>query len=176
MLADSLSIRRTDKIVYQVGDPLLLISVPHTGTRYADQVLSGFGCSVQVHHCNHSPLLKEPLIKADAVVPLRDPYKCFLSWWKDEIDADTENVSSLGCLALWNALDYVLYMRRANGAKTIIWRIDQESEEDLAERLGVPYVLVEANRFSSYLTDRYVQPVRSEFPDDLASIAARWGY
>jgi len=176
MLPDSLSIRRTDKIVYQPESTLLLLSVPHTGTRYTERVLEGFGCTVETHHVSEPNLLKSPFREMPAVVPLRDPYLCFLSWWKDEIDADAENKSSLGCLALWSSLDYILYMRRISGAKTILWRVDSDPEEALADRLGVIYTKVDAAKWSHHITDQYIQPVRDQFPDDLKSIAARWGY
>ena len=176
MLPESLSIRRTDKIVYQQGDVLLQISVPHCGSRYTQGLLEAMGCKVEGHHVGNCQLWKEEFRSRPAVVPLRDPYKCFLTWWKEEIDEDSELQSSLGCFGMWNALDSLLYTRRQFGAKTILWRVDQETEQDLADRLGLTVPNVDISRHAHFITDKYVEPVRQEFPDDLQNIAVRWGY
>jgi len=164
-------------VAFTVRSNLLLISVQHTGTRFTQQLLEGWGLRVEQLHTSEDKVFNGGNLVRPAVIPIRNPLMCFISWWKyedDYIDQDTDFGHDF--FRQWGRLDELLDLREKRKSQTIIFYIDKDDPPQLAERLGVEYKPVSIRPSSHYISDRFIQPVYKNFPPALQELATRWGY
>jgi len=152
------------------------LSVRHTGTRYTRDHLSGWGVKVLQRHVDAPQATSLQSLQRPAVVCVRDPYMCFLSWWKLNPDVIQVNIALQNFFPQWDTLRSILRTRDNIGAPTVIFHVDREPIDTLAERVGIPYKPVAIKTSASYISDKYVQPRYEALPQELHALAAHWGY
>jgi hypothetical protein len=151
---------------------LHLVSVKHTGTRYTRDHLTEWGFHVLQDHID-SPRAQQDT-HLPAVVTIRDPFMCFLTWWKTNNDVIKENIAARGFFHQWALLDSWLDQRIVS---PVIFHVDKQPIEWLAEQLEVEFKPVDCREQSRhYISDQYIQPRYEAFPQQLHDLAERWGY
>lgn len=156
---------------------LLLVTVEHCGTRYVRSHLIAWGVdNLQLHVDNER--LQDHWGTQPAIVAIRDPVMCFLSWWKRGGNGHDEDILASRFLSQWRLLDTLLESCPKEFAP-IIFKVDCHQIRDLATALEVefkPPEEVDKVRAAHYITDEWVEPRRKRFHPDILDLARRWGY
>ena len=160
----------------QTTPPILLVSVMHTGTRYTSQLLEGWGVRFERFHTISDKIFEPDYLRRPAIVPMRNPYHCFLTWWKTSSYLIDEHDFGNGFLRQFHLLDEWLELRTRRKAETIIFPIDKWNPATLADSMGVEYKDVSIQASGHHITDKFIQPIYSAFPQSVQDIATKWGY
>lgn len=81
---------------------ILVLSVPHTGTRFTQRLLSPYGDATAVHVTEPTDAIRAKVDAADMVViPLRNPDDCWAGWIKRGKDKEHEFAGCWAMLQYW---------------------------------------------------------------------------
>ena len=148
-----------------------LVSVKHNGTRYVRDHLIGWDIPVIQIHIEH---VTNTYSGRQVVIPIRNTYMCFLTWWKNIHDARDEPVILREFLNAWHKLDEWIDSLEID---PVIFFVDRQNIQDLAALAGVPYTpIIDRGQSAHYICDKYIQPRKEAFPQEIRDIAQRWGY
>ena len=114
----------------------------------------------------------EWLLFNPTVVLIRNPYYCFMGWLKRHSDAGKESWYRSEFFRQWEALSRFLAERK----ETIIFKVDRDSLESLADNVGLAYSEVDARETAHHMSDKYFYPRYENLPSELHYIATQWGY
>lgn len=136
----------------------------------------GWGIKLLQLHVDNPRLKQTQYLSRPGVVTIRNPYMCFLTWWKNATDVIRENIEANQFFQHWAKLDHILEVRKRLEAPTVMFYVDIESLESLADRLGVAYQKIGVRQSAHYISDDYVTLNYDNVPDALHELAAKWGY
>ncbi len=148
-----------------------LVSVKHNGTRFVRDHLVGWEVPVIQTHVEH---VAGRYRGRQVIIPIRDTYMCFLTWWKNVRDARDEPIMVRTFINAWQKLDEFI---DSLAVDPIIFHVDRQDIQDLAPMLGVEYKpIVEREQSAHHICDEWITPNKERFPQEVRDIAKRWGY